>query len=94
MPIVREHALPVAKSVGKEFLRTATNVALDTLDGQDFGNSAKNRIKESINNLSNRMHKGEGLILKPGLGINRGKRKKHLKKHKKKKRKLDIFDKK
>ena len=92
MPIVREHALPVAKSVGKELLRTATNVAQDTLNGEEFGQSTKKRLKESFKNISSKMHQGEGLKLKPGLSI---KRVKSVSKNKKiKKRKLDIFDKK
>ena len=92
MPIVREHALPVAKSVGKELLRTATNVAQDTLNGEEFGQSTKRRLKESFKNISSKMHQGEGLKLKPGLSI---KRVKSVSKNKKiKKRKLDIFDKK
>lgn len=93
MPIVKEHAIPVAKNVGKELLRTATNIAKDTLDGEDMGVSAKRRFKETINNISSQIHQGDGLVLKPGLGINR--RKKSTKKqNRKKKRKLDIFDKK
>jgi hypothetical protein len=95
MPIVKEHALPVAKSVGKELLRTATNVAQDTLSGEDLKHSAKKRLKESFKNISENLHQGEGLILKPGLTINSKKRKSVSKKRKnQKKRILDIFDKK
>ena len=92
MPIMRDHALPVAKSVGKELLRTATNVAQDTLNGEEFGQSSKKRLKESFKNISDRIHKGEGLKLIPGLSIKRVKS--VSKKKKVKKRKLDIFDKK
>lgn len=95
MPIVREHALPVAKTVGKELLRTATNVAQDTLDGEEIGQSTKKRLKESFKNISDKIHQGQGLKLKPGLTIKSRKQKSLLQKKKKvKKRILDIFDKK
>ena len=95
MPIVKEHALPAAKSVGKELLRTATNVAQDTLNGEEFGQSTKKRLKESFKNISNKLHEGQGLKLKPGLSIKGKKRKSQLSRKKKvKKRNLDIFDKK
>ncbi|CAF1035635.1 unnamed protein product [Brachionus calyciflorus] len=71
MPIVREHAFPIAKSVGKLLFRTATNVAQDTLNGNDPKESVKHRLKESIRNISEKIHQGEGFILKPGLNINR-----------------------
>ena len=93
MPIVGQHALPVAKSVGKELLRTATNIAQDTLDGEEIGTSTKKRLRESIKNISEKIHQGQGLKLKPGLSIKPSKRKSVLYKNKKaKKRKLDIFD--
>lgn len=96
MPIVREHAFPIAKSVGKELFRTATNVAQDTLNGNDPKESVKHRLKESIRNISEKIHQGEGFILKPGLNINRRKKRKSFTKKSKKakKRILDIFDKK
>lgn len=95
MPIVREHALPVVKNVGKEFLKTAVNVASDSLNGQNVKQSAKNRFSETITNLNNQMgiHEGEGLMLKPGLSIKR-KLSGRINKKSKKKRILDIFDKK
>lgn len=96
MPLVREHALPIAKTVGKEILRGATNVAQDTLNGETMSRSTKKRMKETFRNISENIHEGEGLILKPGLSINMSKRKSvSLKRKKKSKnRKLDIFDKK
>lgn len=95
MPIVREHALPVAKTVGKELLRTATNVAQDSLNGEEIAQSTKKRLKETLKNISTKIHEGEGFKLKPGLTIKPKKRKSVLKQKKKvKKRILDIFDKK
>ena len=94
MPIVREHALPVVKNVGKEILKTAANVATDSINGQNIKQSAKKRFSETISNLSNQMgiHEGEGLILKPGLSIKRKLSGRKNKKNSKKKRILDIFD--
>ncbi|CAF0802710.1 unnamed protein product [Brachionus calyciflorus] len=84
MPLVREHAFPIAKSVGKELFRTASNVAQDALNGNDPKESVIQRLKESIKNISDKFHQGEGLILKPGLSINRRKRKSVSKKKSKK----------
>ena len=52
LPIVKQHAAPIAKTVGQEALKSAVNIANDALDGKDFGDSSKSRIKESLNNLS------------------------------------------
>ena len=102
VPIIKEHALPVVKSVGKEALKTAVNIANDTLDGKDLKTSAKDQVKTSLNNFSNQF----------GNGKSKGKKKKkkkvvfkklRLKKKSSllfksnkspsnKKRKLDIFD--
>ena len=51
MPIVREHALPVTKTIGKEMLKGAINVANDSLEGKNVKESAKSRTKEVLNNL-------------------------------------------
>ena len=99
MPIVRDHAIPVAKSVGKELLRTATNVAQDTLNGEDFKQSTKKRLRESfiLKICLKKYIKVKVKVLKTGLNIKNTKRKsKSIKKKfkKVKKRKLDIFNKK
>lgn len=57
-PIVKENALPVLKNIGKEGLRTAANIATETIDGEDFTKSAKKNIKKSINKLSNQYGSG------------------------------------
>lgn len=100
VPIIKEHALPVVKSVGKEALKSVVNIATDTLDGKDLKTSAKNQVKSSLNKFSNQY----------GNGKSKGKRRKkvvfkklRLKKKPSllfklnktppnKKRKLDIFD--
>lgn len=95
MPIVREHAMPVAKSVGKEILKSATDVVQDTIQGNNLLDSAKNRFGESVKSIKSQLglQDGEGLYLKPGLTINKKRRLKQNKNKKKKKRILDIFDK-
>jgi hypothetical protein len=55
VPIVKEHALPVIKDVGKKVGETVltgtTNLAKDALDGKDIKESAKQRLDESKKNL-------------------------------------------
>ena len=51
VPIVKQHAGPIASSVGKEALKSAINIANDSLDGKSFTTSSKDRFKESLNNL-------------------------------------------
>ena len=94
VPIIKKNALPLMKKTGKKAFKSAAKTALkiasDTLEGQDLKTSAKNRIKESIDNFG----------VQAGLGYKKNANKKkrpnkHLlqKKHTSiKKRKLDIFD--
>ncbi|CAF0982786.1 unnamed protein product [Brachionus calyciflorus] len=67
MPIVREHAMPVAKSVVKE--KSATDVVQDTIQGNNLLDSAKYRFGESVKLIKSQLglQDGEGLYLKPGL---------------------------
>ena len=41
VPIVKQHAAPIANTVGKEALKSAVNIATDTIDGKDFSQSTK-----------------------------------------------------
>lgn len=95
VPIIKEHALPVVKSVGKEALKTAVNIATDTLDGKDLKTSARDQVKKSLNKFSNQIGSGKR-TLKRVFKKQGSKRKSSLvKKNNKKphkKRKLDIFD--
>jgi hypothetical protein len=84
MPIVREHALPVTKSIGKEMLKGAINVANDSLEGKNVKESAKSRTKEVLNTIKE-TQLGKGYKRKT-------KNKKLNKKHKKLKKHKDIFD--
>jgi hypothetical protein len=87
-PIVKENALPILKNIGKEGLRTAANIANETLDGKDFSESAKANLKESIKKLSNQYGNGKKRRKKSSKQYGGGKKRKT-----KKKRQLDIFDK-
>ena len=89
VPIVRDNAKPIVKRVGKEALKTAVNIANDTLDGNDLQESAKNRIKESLSNITSQ--NGNGLI-KRKKDYKRKRNSTKNKSFKIKKRKLDIFD--
>ena len=91
VPIVKQYATPIASSVGKEALKSAVNIANDTIDGKNLTDSTKERIKESLNILSNKY--GNGKKLKITIKTtNMYKKNKKNKKQKIKKRKLDIFD--
>ncbi len=88
IPLVKEHVKPIATKVGKEALKTATNIASDALSGKDLKSSAKSRIEETLSKI-------------PSGQFGNGSKKHYKKKRKvtyltkqKKKRKLDIFDKK
>ena len=55
VPIVKQHAGPIASTVGKEASKSAINVANDSLEGKDFATSSKERFKDSLNNLSSKI---------------------------------------
>ena len=75
-PIVKTHAVPVikdaAKFVGFEAIITAANIASDAIDGKNFNESIKERAKETIENLSDKV---TTVIQKGGETINYKKRK-------------------
>ena len=58
VPIVKQYAGPIASTVGKEALKSAINIANDSLDGKSFTTSSKDRFKESLNNLSTKIGSG------------------------------------
>ena len=80
IPLLREYALPIAKNVGKEVINTAASVANEAIDGKDIKESAKEKIKNSLQNLK-----------QTGKGIKRTKSSPKPN-PKKAKRDLDIFD--
>ena len=77
--------------MGKEALKSAVNIATDTVDGKDFSQSTKNRVKESLNNLSTIYGNGRKKKRKSSIKVAPNLFKKKKKKTTKK-RKLDIFD--
>jgi hypothetical protein len=94
VPVIKKHAAPVVATVGKEALKSGINIANDALDGKDFVESSRKRIKDSLNNLSEQY--GKGKIKKKrlikGYKLIGNKIKKVQSKKKQGKRKLDIFD--
>lgn len=86
VPIIKSNAMPIAKKIGKKAaesaVKTAVNIATDTIDGKDVKASAKRRIEESINKVFS------------GSGYKRTwkKRKKLIPKRNNKKIKQDIFE--
>ena len=57
-PIFKTHAVPLlksgAKTIGTEAVRTAANVATDTLAGRNLESSLKERAQEAVENLSSK----------------------------------------
>jgi hypothetical protein len=92
LPVLKTHALPLitsgAKTFGKEALRSAANIASDSLSDFQFIDSFKSRSKEGINNIQKKI---EDQI---GNGIKRKKKKtvSHNSRKKQKKHSHDIFD--
>ncbi len=73
LPVLKTHALPLitsgAKTFGKEALRSAANIATDSLSDIKFMDSLKSRSMEGINNIHKKI---EDQI---GNGIKRKKKK-------------------
>ncbi len=98
VPIFKEKALPILKSVGDSLIKGTTNVAKDALNGRNVRDSANERFEETLNELSDKagVMRGKGGIgSKFNTPIN--KKKNRIvniirKKKKSKKRKRDIFD--
>ena len=81
MPIIKEHGLPILKTIGKSVLKGTTDFADDVLEGKDFKQSAKKRIDETFDNLKKKASmKGNGI------------KRRRLTKKLHKKRSKDIFD--
>jgi hypothetical protein len=92
LPVLKTHALPLitsgAKTFGKEAIRSAANIATDSLNDIKFMDSLKSRSKEGINNIHKKI---EDQI---GNGMKRKKKKvlSHYSGKKQKKHSRDIFD--
>jgi hypothetical protein len=55
-PIFKQHAVPVLKqgaaALGEEAVRTAANIATDSLGGKKLEEAALDRAKEAVENIS------------------------------------------
>lgn len=55
LPILKTHSVPALKSgaeiIGKELIKTASNVPNDAIDGKQIKVSFQNRLKEGINKV-------------------------------------------
>jgi hypothetical protein len=94
---MKQHAVPVAKTVGQELLKGATNIAKDAFKGRNLKESANQRFEETLTELSNKagVMKGDGLASDINTPIKKKRKlKKILKSNFRRKRKVDIFDKK
>jgi hypothetical protein len=82
VPIIKKNATSVLQNVGKEIVKSASNIANDTIEGKNFKDSFNENVARSMSNIEDTYGKGY-------------KRKKNNKKssHKKKIKKLkDIFN--
>lgn len=86
----KANALPLLKSaareVGKEVIKSTSEIAKDVIQGKNFGTSVKEKLTSNIDNLTEKANQT--------LAGNGYKRKRNTKKNHSfvKKRKLDIFD--
>ena len=48
MPIIKEKAVPILKTVGKSVLKGTSNIAKDALDGRNVKESANDRFEETL----------------------------------------------
>jgi transposase len=87
VPIVKKNAVPVLKDVGKQIVKTTSNIAYDTIDGQNFKNSSKNRIGETMEYIEKQYGKGKIKYKKQRKNKKRKHKVKRLKKKATKKRK-------
>jgi len=87
LPIVKEHGVPLLKSVGETAIKGVSNLANDAIKGKNIKESAEQRLKETFQELKDKSFlKGNGINKKRKTLI-RG-----LIQKKNKKRKKDIFD--
>lgn len=60
LPLLRQHALPLAKNIGKEVISNAASIATDAIDGKDVKEAAKEKFKSSIEKLSSGINQQTG----------------------------------
>ena len=59
VPIVKKNAIPVLKDVGRQIVKNTSNIAYDTIDGQNFKKSTQDRVGESMNYIETQYGKGK-----------------------------------
>lgn len=57
IPLLKEHALPLVRDVGREVIHNVAGIATDVIDGRNIKESAKEKIKTSLQKLQ----KGNGI---------------------------------
>jgi hypothetical protein len=87
LPVIKSNGLPIvkdfAKTSGKELLRGVTQVAEDSLAGNNFKESSKRAAEDMIGNISKKIRTGQ-------LGTGYKRKRKFVPKNKKaKKRKIN-----
>lgn len=66
IPLLKQHALPLAKNVGKEVVSNIAAIATDAIEGKNVETSAKENFKKSIQKI-NPNQSGEGYKKKRNL---------------------------
>lgn len=56
LPLLKQHALPIAKQIGKEVVSNVAGIANDAIEGRDIEESAKEKFKNSLEKIQ----KGRG----------------------------------
>jgi hypothetical protein len=82
---LKQYALPIAKTVGKEVISNVAEITSEALDGKSIKESTREKFRKSIEKLSDKTQTGRGYKRKKSEGKNTSFRKKN-------KRVLDIFD--
>lgn len=57
LPLLKQHALPIAKVLGKEVINNVASVANDAIDGRDI----KESVNEKLKNTLEKLQKGKGV---------------------------------
>lgn len=92
LPLLKQHALPLAKTVGKEVITNVASIANDAIDGKDVNDSAKEKFTTSLEKMTKQTGNGyKRKATKPKYPS----KKIHLEKPKKRKKKqrtrTDVF---
>jgi|688.fasta_scaffold33586_7 hypothetical protein len=58
VPIIKKNATPVLQNVGKEIVKSASNIANETIEGKNFKDSFDENIARSMRNIEETYGKG------------------------------------